>query len=224
MLDLFTTLDEEIVIPLASDPVVAAENPIVRNEEGAIIAAPLAQYRLSGDVGVLRVPPEATLVRLRCLSLPRLRELERQAGEYSHAGQSITTRVLARTEELALDGRRQAHALARAELTEAEWRLYHSHNSWTARRDRLIARECVVAFERGGDVLPGSMAIDAVEANGSPAGEAMLAEAAIHVIRLATLGKAPKPSFATLSGANTQTTPADGTAQGVTASSAIEKA
>lgn len=218
MIEIFVTTDDTTEIPLASDPAMVRANPPVVVDD-QVVDAPLARYRLTGDTDGLVVPDDAIRVVLRCLSMPELRQCERRAGRYSQAGQLLARRVLARTGELAQEGVAGARRVALAELTPEEADLWDQHNAWISARDFEVAALAILEVRHQGVSQPGPALVAEVRRRGTGLGEELVVEAAAHALRLATLGKVERPSSGSPSGPNTRTTPADGSAQGATASS-----
>ena len=233
MLDLLTTTDETVTLPLGCDPALQRANP-ARVIDGEL-DSPLLRYAVTLDVEGLTVPPEALRATVMGASEDVKRAALAEAGRQSFQAERLYRRVLgeattaedfgaelaARVDALA--ARVDALAARVDALTDAEFSLYQQHAAWMRRWHLALIRRCCVELHTPDGVIPGPMLADRLAERTTALGEAVIRDVASLCLRVGSLGKVMPRSCATSSGAPT-TTPVSGSAADATAGSSTGSA
>ena len=207
MLDLLTTADAAVTLPLGCDPAMARANPasIVDGH----LDAPLLRYTATLDWEPLVIPPDAMLATVRPADEVSKREAQREAGRPTFCGQQVYQRVMGEIAEGA------DMAVTLDALTSDDAALYEAHSAWVRRWHLAIIRRCCVSLQTPSGTVEGTELARSLERRTTPLGEAVIRDVAGLCLRVAALGKAMPRSCATSSGAP-GSTPGSGSAAAAT--------
>lgn len=214
MLELLTTREDTVELPLACDPAMQRANPPIISD-GEVIDAPLLRYVLTADTAALTIPPGAMVATIRGIDEPTKRACAREAGRASFGGEQVYRRVMGAVAGGA-DLAAQLDALSAEDLA-----LWEVHADWSRRWYAAMVRARCVCLRTPDGIIPGDELAARLSVRPTAMGERILREVGDLILRLNTLDPTAPRFSATSSGEATATTPS-GSATAATATSSAE--